>query len=497
MYVAIDLKSFYASVECQKRGLNPLTTHLVVADESRSEKTICLAVSPSLKALGIKGRPRLFEVLAKIKEENRKRFKENRYRPFTKKSYDSKVLECDLSSQIDLVIATPNMQQYIDVSNEVYKVYLNFVSSQDIHIYSIDEVFIDVSSYLSIYNLSAYELTLRMIEEVLKQTGITATAGIGTNLYLAKVAMDIMAKKMKPNENGVRIAFLDEQRYRKELWHHKPITDFWRVGHGYQKRLADLGLYTMYDIAKCSLGKNSDYHNEDLLYKTFGINAELLIDHAWGYESCTMKDIKDYKPQHRSLGSGQVLHETYNFEDALLVVKEMVDQLALDLTEKQLVTNQLVLTVGYDACNVDAYFQGNITMDAYGRKLPKNAHGSIKLPYYTYCSSLMTSSIETLFHQIVKSDLWIKRLNISLMNVITKQEASQKIEIAQVSIFDTAQFLDQQENIDKDRKREEQLQASLLKIKKKYGKNAILKARSFTKKATAKQRNQQIGGHKA
>lgn len=383
-YIAIDLKSFYASVECMDRKLNPLTTNLVVADKSRTEKTICLAVSPALKKYGIPGRPRLFEVVRRVNQVNSERILKAKGRKFVKNSTDENELKSSCDYRVDYIIAPPRMARYIEVSTRIYAIYLKYVSHEDMHIYSVDEVFIDATNYLATYKMTAEQLAMTMIKDVLETTGITATAGIGTNLYLAKVAMDIVAKHIEPDENGVRIAKLDEMSYRKLLWDHRPVTDFWRVGRGYAKRLEAAELYTMGDIARCSLGGDRDYYNRDLLYKMFGVNAELLIDHAWGYEPCKISDIKSYKPENNSLGAGQVLKEPYSFDRGRIVIREMADALSLELLDKGLVTDQLVLTVGYDIENLTdlnrkSAYKGDITVDRYGRQVPKPAHGTENL----------------------------------------------------------------------------------------------------------------------
>ena len=351
-YVAIDLKSFYASVECIERELDPMTTNLVVADASRTEKTICLAVSPSLKAFGVPGRPRLFEVVQKVGEVNALRQSRAPGRTLTGKSWDALQLQADPTLGVDYLVAPPRMAHYMEHSAKIYSIYLKYVAPEDIHVYSIDEVFMDVTPYLRNRGMTAREFTRMIIQDVVDTTGITATAGIGTNLYLCKVAMDIVAKHMEADEYGVRIAELDELSYRRLLWNHRPLTDFWRVGRGYVKRLEKVGLYTMGDVARCSLGRSDEFYNEELLYKLFGVNAELLIDHAWGWEPCTIAQIKAYRPQTNSLGSGQVLHCPYTSEKAKLVVREMTDMLVLDLVDKGLVTDQMVLTVGYDIENL-------------------------------------------------------------------------------------------------------------------------------------------------
>ena len=407
VYICIDLKSFYASVECVERGLNPLTTNLVVADSSRTEKTICLAVSPSLKEFGIPSRPRLFEVVQKVKDINSKRAKSS---VLSGESCDINILKQFPELKLNYIIATPQMAKYIDISSKIYNVYLKYVSSDDIHVYSIDEVFIDITRYLKYLNKTPHEIAMLMIKDVLATTGITATAGIGTNLYLAKVAMDIVAKHIPPDEDGVRIADLDEMSYRKKLWSHKPLKDFWRIGHGYVERLEKLGLYTMGDIARCSLGNNDDYYNEDLLYNEFGINAELLIDHAWGYEPTTMKDIKDYKPQSTSLSSGQVLQSGYDYNKGKVVVKEMIDNLSLDLVEKKLLTCNISLYIGYE---YNDNYQGICEINYYGKKVPKSSHGSINLNDFTSSTKKLVENISFLYEKIVDKNLLIRRINIS------------------------------------------------------------------------------------
>ena len=444
IYVAIDLKSFYASVECKERNLDPLTTNLVVADASRTEKTICLAVSPSLKKYGLSGRSRLFEVVQKVKEINNQRLKNTSNYCFIGESYRDDDLIKNPDLKLSYIAAPPRMALYMEYSTRIYDIYLKYVSPNDIHVYSIDEVFIDVTDYLKTYNTTPKQLAIKMILDILKETNITATAGIGTNLYLCKVAMDIVAKHIKPDQNGVRIAQLDEQRYRKYLWSHKPMTDFWRVGRGYAKRLEALGLYTMGDIAKCSVGKADDYYNEDLLYKTFGVNAELLIDHAWGQEPCTMKDIKSYKPQHNSIGTGQVLSCPYSFDKAKLIVKEMLDLLALDLVDKGLVTNQIVLTVGYDIENVKDRYHGTVTIDRYGRKIPKHAHGTANLDRYTSSSKLIIEAVINLYNRIVSKDLSVRRINISANRVEDYHEIEDRDFYEQLDIFTDVDALKKQ-----------------------------------------------------
>lgn len=499
IYIAIDLKSFYASVECIERKLDPLTTNLVVADSSRTEKTICLAVSPSLKQYGISGRARLFEVVQKVKEVNQQRLKQTFNYQFNGESYDDTELKEDPNLALSYIIAPPRMAFYMDYSAKIYQIYLKYVSSDDIHVYSIDEVFIDVTNYLKKDNITPKQLAMKIILDVLKTTGITATAGIATNLYLCKIAMDIVAKHIKPDKNGVRIAQLDEMRYRKYLWNHRPITDFWRIGKGYAKRLEKVGLYTMGDIARCSLGKMDEYYNEDLLYDIFGINAELLIDHAWGYEPCTMEDIKAYKPENNSIGTGQVLDCPYEFNKAKLIVKEMLDLLALDLVDKGLVTNQIVLTVGYDIENLSKNkYRGEVMKDPYGRKIPKHGHGTANLERYTSSSKLIIDAVMKLYDRIINKNLLVRRINISANHVVDETTIKQKDEIVQMDLFTDYDALKKQKEqeavaLEKERK----LQEATLKIKKKFGKNAVLKGMNLEDGAKTVERNKTIGGHKA
>lgn len=502
-YIAIDLKSFYASVECMERGLDPLTTNLVVADASRTEKTICLAVSPSLKAYGVPGRARLFEVVQKVKEVNAKRLNKATGRTFSGASYNDAEVKSSPDMELDYIAAPPRMAYYIDYSTRIYNVYLKYIAPEDIHVYSIDEVFIDVTNYLNTYNLSAHELATKMILDVLETTGITATAGIGTNLYLCKVAMDIRAKHISANEKGVKIAELDEMSYRHLLWSHRPLTDFWRVGKGYAKKLEKLGLYTMGDIARCSIGKANDYYNEDLLYKMFGINAELLIDHAWGWEPCTIADIKAYKPSTNSIGSGQVLHSGYTFDKAKLIVREMADLLVLDLVDKRLVTDQLVLTVGYDIENLTnpekkKSYHGAITTDHYGRSVPKAAHGTINLERQTSSTKLIMDAVTELFERIVDKNLLIRRVNITANHVVDEATTQKKDDFEQLDLFtDYDDMKKKKEEEEAELMREKKMQKAMLEIKKKYGKNAIIKGMNLEEGATTLERNKQIGGHKA
>ena len=504
IYAAIDLKSFYASVECVERGLDPLTTNLVVADKSRTEKTICLAVSPSLKKYGIPGRPRLFEVIQKVKRINKERQESAPGHKFIGQSFHSDKLS-DPSVALAYITAPPRMSLYMKYSTQIYQIYLRYFAPEDIHVYSIDEVFIDLTGYLTNYQMGAKELISKVIQDVLKETGITATAGIGTNLYLAKIAMDIMAKHVPADEYGVRIAYLDEITYRKKLWEHQPITDFWRVGKGYAKKLAVYQIYTMGDVARCSVGKEKEYHNEELLYKLFGINAELLIDHAWGWEPCTIADIKAYKPESNSVGSGQVLQCPYLFEKAKLVVREMTDLLVLDLVDKGLVTNQIVLTVGYDIDNLKdparrKKYHGEIKTDRYGRSIPKHAHGTANLKKYTSSTRLITQAVMDLFDRIVDKDLLVRRINMAATHVITEAEAQAQSEnsFEQLDLFtDYSARQNLQEKENEELEKERKMQQAMLEIKKKFGKNAILKGMNLQEGATAKDRNQQIGGHKA
>lgn len=498
IYIAIDLKSFYASVECLDRGLDPMTTNLVVADASRTQKTICLAVSPSLKSYGIPGRPRLFEVITKVKEANAKRLRGIANRSFKSESYNDNELKNSPQTAVSYIVAPPQMELYMEYSTRIYNVYLKYVAPEDIHVYSIDEVFIDISNYFKLYKLSPYEMAEMLIKDVFKSTGVTATVGIGTNLYLAKVAMDIHAKNIKPDKDGGRIAELDVMAYRKLLWTHRPLTDFWRVGKGYAGKLEANGIYTMGDIARCSIGKANDYYNEDLLYKLFGINAELLIDHAWGWESCTMEDIKAYKPKSNSISSGQVLHEPYRFEKAKLIVKEMTDLLVLDLVAKRLVTDQVVLTIGYDIENLKdenkaKSYKGKVSIDRYGRKIPKHAHGRTNLSQETSSTMIIMESTIALFDRIVDENLLIRRVTISANNVISEDQASEASYKQMDMFLDLEASKEKEEELERERK----LQEAMIKLKNKYGKNSILKGMNFEEGATTISRNKQIGGHKA
>lgn len=502
-YIAIDLKSFFASVECRERNLDPLTTNLVVADSGRTEKTICLAVSPSLKSYGIPGRPRLFEVVQKVKEANEKRKQIAPNRRFEGSSWNDLELKENPSFALDYIIAPPRMACYMEYSTRIYDVYLKYVAPEDIHVYSIDEVFMDVTSYLKVYNMTPWEFAKTVIQDILQTTGITATAGIGTNMYLCKVAMDIVAKHTRPDKDEVRIAELDEMSYRRLLWNHRPLTDFWRVGRGYAKKLEENGLYTMGDIARCSIGKPNEYHNEELLYKLFGINAELLIDHAWGYEPCTMAEIKAYKPATNSLCSGQVLKCPYTYEKARLIVKEMTELLVLDLVDKGLVTDQMVLTVGYDIENLTdpkrrSMYKGAVATDHYGRKVPKHAHGTTNLDRQTSSTRLISKAVTELYDRIVDKNLLVRRINITANRIVSENTVVKKNEYEQLDLFtDYEELHRKQAEEDAALEREKNMQKAMLDIKKKFGKNAILKGINLEEGATAKERNEQIGGHKA
>lgn len=487
-YIAIDLKSFYASVECRERGLDPLTARLVVADESRTAKTICLAVSPALKAYGVPGRARLFEVNKKAKE-----------------------------AQIDFIVAKPRMALYMDYSTRIYDIYLKYVSKEDMHVYSVDEVFIDITSYLDTYKKTAEEMASIMIKDVLETTGITATAGIGTNMYLAKIAMDIVAKHAKADENGVRMASLDEMSYRRLLWDHRPLTDFWRVGRGYAKRLESVGIYTMGEVARCALGRETDYYNEDLLYKLFGVNAELLIDHAFGYEPCTIEEVHSYRPETTSISSGQVLTRPYEYEETRLIVKEMTELLCLDLVKKGIVTKQIILTIGYDIDNLidperASKYKGEVTIDRYGRRVPKHAHGTENLSKYTSSNVLIGEAMMRLFDRVMNKDLLSRRITVVANDVIPEKDADEKNRYEQMDLFSYFGMpLDDSANegSDKDIKieklhpddeteeRQRKVQQAAIKIKERYGKNAILKGMNLQEGGTTIERNAQIGGHKA
>jgi DNA polymerase V len=496
-YVAIDLKSFYASVECVDRGLDPLTTNLVVADESRTEKTICLAVSPSLKSYGIPGRARLFEVVQRVREVNRERQSHAPQYRLTGKSFYDAELKSHPEYAVDYIVAPPRMARYIEYSTRIYQIYLRYIAPEDIHVYSVDEVFMDVTSYLKTYKMTAHELTIKMIREVLSETGITATAGIGTNMYLCKIAMDIVAKKMPADADGVRIAELDEMSYRRLLWNHQPLTDFWRFGKGIAKKLAAYNIVTMGQIARLSLT------NEDFFYKLFGVNAELLIDHAWGYEPCTIDLVKAYRPETNSLCTGQVLTCAYDIAKARVVVQEMADNLSLDLVDKRLVTNQLVLTIGYDIeCltnpDIRAKYNGEVVTDHYGRSIPKHSHGTINLSEHTSSSKVICEAVISLFDKIVNPDLLVRRMTITSNHIVREDSIVKKDGPIQLDLFTDyeEQQRIQQKEAD-ERAKERKMQEALLSIKKRYGKNAVLKGINFAEGATAIERNQQIGGHKA
>jgi len=497
-YIAIDLKSFYASVECVERGLDPLTTNLVVADESRTEKTICLAVSPSLKSYGIPGRPRLFEVVQKVAEVNRERKRHIAGYQFHGKSHLDAELKANPDWEVDYLIAPPRMAYYIDYSTRIYQVYLKYIAPEDIYPYSIDEVFIDATDYLESYKMTAHELALKMVRDVLKETGITATAGIGTNMYICKVAMDIVAKHIQADKDGVRIAELDEMSYRQKLWNHKPLTSFWRVGKGIAKKLEEHGMDTMGKVARCSID------NEELLYSLFGVNAELLIDHAWGWEPVGMKEVKAYKPETNSISSGQVLSVGYDYKKAKVVVLEMADDVALNLVKHHFVADQIVLTINYDAENLtnpvlrSKYF-GEITTDYYGRQVPKHAHGTANLEKPTSSGKVITQAVKDLYAKIVNPNLLVRRINLTVNHVVSEEEAAPLTSLSeQLDLFtDYEEKARDDEEKALDLAKERRVQEALLDIKEKFGKNAILKGLNFEEGATAKERNQQIGGHKA
>lgn len=496
-YIAIDLKSFYASAECAMRRLDPLTTNLVVADTSRTEKTICLAVSPSLKAYGISGRARLFEVVQAVKEINRKRKWKTTMGRFEGESTDAVALQKNPNLKLSYLAATPRMSLYIDISTKIYKIYLKYISPEDIHVYSIDEVFIDATDYLKLYHLNAHDFVMKLIQEVLKETGITATAGIGTNMFLCKCAMDIVAKHIPADQNGVRICELDEMSFRRELWTHRPLTDFWRIGRGIAKRLENEGIYTMGDIARCSVGKFEDYYNEDLLYQMLGINAELLIDHAWGVEPTTMQDIKAYKPSANSQGIGQVLQKAYDFEEGLVIIKEMAEALSLSLTEKELTTSVIALNIGYDIASAEVEgFDGELVYDWYGRAVPKGVHGACDFKHRTNSSRLFRNGAEQIYRTVVNPNYLIRRVQIAAMDVVSAGREETAFE--QGNLFASMeQKQNQQKQQKKEEEREQKAQQTILAIKKKYGKNAAVKGTDFEKGATAIERNNEIGGHKA
>ena len=502
-YLCMDLKSFYASVECVDRGLNPLTTNLVVANPSRTEKTICLAVSPSLKAYGIPGRARLFEVIEQVRRANAKRRSLAPGGRFTGASAQADELAKHPEYQIDYLIAPPRMARYMEMSTKIYEIYLKYAAPEDIHVYSIDEVFIDLTNYLQAAGCTAREYAKKIMKEIFAKSGITATAGIGRNLYLAKIAMDIEAKHISADEDGARIAMLDEISYRRKLWTHQPITDFWRVGRGYAAKLKEHGMLTMGDVARCSIGKPGDYHNEELLYRLFGINAELLIDHAWGYEPCRMEHIKAYKPENNSVGSGQVLHCPYTAQKTRLVVKEMADQLSLQLVDQGLVTDQMVLTVGYDIENLtdpkrSGSYRGEVTKDRYGRNIPKHAHGTENLGCFTSSTRQILDAVLALYDRIIDEKLLIRRVYLTANHVMPETAVKREPVAEQLDLFTDYDALEQKRQKEQQElEREKRLQHAMLDIKKKFGKNAILKGMNLCEGATAKERNDQIGGHKA
>ncbi len=496
-YIAIDLKSFYASVECVARGLDPLTTNLVVADTSRTEKTICLAVTPSLKAYGIGGRARLFEVIQRLREVNYERSMKAPNKRLTGKSTSDVELKQRPDLAVDYIAAPPRMAHYIEVSSKIYSIYLKYIAPEDIHVYSIDEVIMDVTAYLGSYKMTAHELTIKMIRDVLKQTGITATAGIGTNMYLCKVAMDIMAKKAMPDKDGVRIAELDEMSYRRELWDFKPLTKFWRVGHGIAQKLAAYGVDTMGKLARLSI------KNENLLYWLFGVNAELLIDHAWGWEPCTMDLVKEYRPETNSFSTGQVLHNPYDWKKARVVVQEMADQAALKLVGRRLVTDQVVLTIGYDRESltnpeIRERYHGEVTIDHYGRQVPKHAHGTGHLGYPTSSSRMIIEVVMSLYDSIINKDLLVRRLNLTVNHVVPESSVIKDTAPEQLDLFTDYEAQEKHKKEEHEAlEKERRIQEARLAIKKRFGKNALLKGLNFEEGATAKERNEQIGGHKA
>jgi len=495
-YMCIDLKSFYASVECRERNLDPLDTNLVVADEERTDKTICLAVSPSLKSYGISGRARLFEAKQKVREVNYQRKKDNHYKPFIGKSFINSELIKDNSLELDFIKAVPRMKLYMKYSTDIYNIYLKYIAPEDILVYSIDEVFCDITNYLKFYKMTAEELVMKMIEDVYNTTGITATAGIGANMFLAKVAMDITAKKMQPNEFGVRIATLDERKFKEQLWNHKPLTDFWRIGKGYAKKLEDNKMYTMGDVARMSI------NNEDLLFKLFGVNAEFLIDHAWGYEPCTIEQAKNYKPISNSISSGQVLHCPYDYKKTKLIVKEMVDNLVLDLVEKKLKASQFVLTIGYDIDNltspkISKLYNGEITTDMYGRKIPKHAHGTINIDHKTSSTTIIMNEVLKLYDRITNPILLVRRINLVASNVVSEDKVENKPQRQQLDLFTNYQEQDELNKKQIEREKEDaKIQNTILELKRRYGKNAILKGMNLEEGATAIERNREVGGHK-
>ena len=491
-YIAIDLKSFYASVECVELGIDPLDAYLVVADKSRTSKTICLAVSPALKAFGISGRARLFEVEQRVAEVNAARLRKTDKGEFVGYSQFDYFLKRNRNMGLDFIVATPRMAHYIKMSTEIYKIYLKYIAPEDIHVYSIDEVFIDATAYLKNYGMTAAQLAEKMVRDVFETTGITATAGIGTNLYLCKIAMDIVAKHIEADKDGIRIAELDELSYRRLLWGHRPLTDFWRIGRGYADRLAHCGIFTMGDIARCSI------YNEELLYSLFGKNAELLIDHAWGYEPCTMSEIKSYRPENTSRSVGQVLSTPYDFDKARIIIREMAESLALDLLDKGLVTDQMVLSVGYDRMSLrpGSAYEGEVAEDHYGRRVPKHAHGSEKLEGFTSSGKAIVEAVLRLYDRIVDPDLLVRRMSIAANHTARESDIGERSE--QLTLFCDFEAAERErEKRDEELKKERSIQNAVLGLQKRYGKNAVLKGTNFKEGATARERNRQIGGHKA
>ena len=484
IYMCIDLKSFFASVECVDRGLNPLDTNLVVADKSRTDKTVCLAITPSLKQYGLGGRARLYEVVAKVKEVNKDRKKNNGYKRFSGKSYIDSELKKNKELELNYIVAPPRLRTYMKYSTDIYNIYQKYISKDDILVYSIDEVFCDITTYIKLYKLTPEELVTKMIMDVYNTTGITATAGIGTNMFLAKIAMDISAKHMEANEYGVRLAYLDEQKYKETLWDHQPLTDFWSVGRGTVKRLNENGMYTMGDIARMSL------ENEDKLFRMFGVQAEFLIDHAWGYEPCTIKDAKSYRPKSSSLSRGQVLHVPYNYKDAKLITKEMMDSLVLDLVRGHLLTNQIALTINYDIRNINEGYEGEITTDFYGRKVPKYSHGTANLDHYTSSTKIITDKISKLYDEIVNKDLKIRKITVGVNDLIYADDSKKDLVLKQLDLFSDGTKEENEE------KSEKNVQDAIIKIQNKFGKNSILKGMNLEEKSTARRRNREIGGHK-
>ena len=495
IYACIDLKSFYASVECVERGLDPLTTNLVVADSSRTDKTVCLAVTPSLKQYGIGGRARLYEVKQKVNKINSGRRK-NINTKFKGKSYNDVELKSNSKLELDFIVAPPRMRYYMNYSTRIYQIYLKYLAPEDIFVYSIDEVFCDITNYLKLYNKKPSEFITMIIKDVYETTGITATSGIGTNMYLAKIAMDIVAKHAQPNEFGVRIALLDEMSYRRRLWNHKPLTDFWRVGKGISNKLEKNNMYTMGDIA------NMSFKDENLLYKLFGINAELLIDHAWGWEPCTIKDVKAYKPTTNSLSSGQVLHEPYDYDKTKLIVREMIELLTLDMVRKHFVTDQVVLTIGYDVSNltnsrISSLYDGEITLDHYGREVPKHSHGTIRLNHKTSSTKIISRELIKLYDRIVNPLLLTRRINISVCNLEQEEKVKHNEVVHQFNLFSNLDVENRNLEIELNQEKEERnVQRAILKIKSKYGNNSILKGMNLVEGGTTIERNEQVGGHK-